>query len=345
MFKRYSVGFGFFESAGRWGLTAVSSLLAMLFWISGAIAAEVVLVHDISSPHPRLKYFDELVADVARRTGDVLKVTINPGGKILYNGKASLDAVLTKKAPVALINSAHLESINPRIGLINQPFAISDEIMLKPTVAEGMIKLMQSYVEPKGLQIMGLMRGADTLFILKKHKVRKPEDLKGLKIRVAGSGVFQDMVNSFGAEPLVIPFTEITAAMEKGTVQGVLTSPGGWVTQFGLSAPHGTLVPGLIFMTYSLVADKAWLEGLPTEQRQALLAAARTCVTEKWQNMQRDDEEIISKFVAQGADYWAVPPDQLQPWKKRVEGMKNKFSKDYPDVMQQYHAILQSVGR
>lgn len=345
MFKRYSVGFGFFESAGRWGLTAVASLLAMLFWVSGAIAAEAVLVHDISSPHPRLKYFDEMVADAAKRTSGALKVTINPGGKILYPGKASLEAVLTKRVPLALINSAHLESINPRIGLINQPFTISDEIMVKPAVAEGMIKLMQSYVEPKGLQIIGLMRGADTLFILKKHKVRKPEDLKGLKIRVAGSGVFQDMVNSFGAEPLVIPFIEITAAMEKGTVQGVLTSPGGWVTQFGLSAPHGTLAPGLMFMTYSLVADKAWLEGLPTEQRQALLTATQTCVTDKWQNMQRDDEEIISKFVAQGADYWAVPPDQLQPWKKRVEGMKNKFAKDYPDVMQQYRAILQSVGR
>ncbi len=330
--------------AARWAVIGIAAI-SLLPWATGAKAGEALLVHDISAPHPRLKYFDAMVAETANRSAGALRIAINPGGKILYPGKASLEAVRSGKAPLALINSAHLESVNPRIGFINQPFAISDEIMVKPGVAAGMIRLMNSYVESSGLQVLGLMRGADTIFIFKKHQIRRPEDLKGLKVRIAGPGVFQEMVRSFEAQPLVIPFIEIKAAMERGTVDGVLTSPGGWTTQFGLTAPNGTLAPGLIFMTYALVADKAWLARLPEGQKWAALDAARMQVTEKWADMQRDDSQLADALVKQGANFWVVPADQLAPWKARVEGMTKKFADSYPEVIQQYRAVLQSSGQ
>ena len=348
MATKSSIAVGFLALVwGRsfgWGGIA-GWVIPLILGVTGALAAEAVMVHDISAPHPRLRYFEEMTAEVAKRSGGALTVTINPGGKILYPGRASLDAVRSGKAHLALINTAHLESIDPRIGLVNQPFTLSDEIMSKPGVTEGVIQLIQSHVEPSKLQVLGLMRGADTLFIFKKIQVRRPEDLKGVKIRVAGPGVFQELVRSLDAEPLVIPFIEISSALEQGAVEGILTSPGGWVTQFGLTAPNGSLVPGLIFMTYSLIADKPWLDGLPAVQRQALVSAARANVTEKWRDMERDDREIISKFVAQGASYWSVPAAEMAPWKERVEGMRRTFAGTYPEVVRKYDAILRSGGR
>jgi TRAP-type C4-dicarboxylate transport system substrate-binding protein len=330
---------------GRRGTPGAAMLLLLILWATASFASEAVLVHDISAPHPRLKYFEAMAADVAKRSGGAQTVAINPGGKILYPAKASLDAVMSGKAHLALINTSHLETIDPRIGLINQPFTISDEIMGRQGVAEGVIDFIQGYLQPRNLKILGLMRGADTLFIFKKLQVRRPEDLKGAKIRVAGPGVFQEMVRSFAAEPLVIPFIEISSAMERGTVDGVLTSPGGWFTQFGLKAPNGSLVPGLIFMTYSVVADKAWLDRLPAGQRESLIQSVRAGVTEKWGEMERDDREIISTFVAQGASFWSAPAAEMAPWKERVAGMRRAFAETYPDVVRKFDATLQSSGR
>ena len=98
-------------------------------------------------------------------------------------------------------------------------------------------------------------------------------------------------------------------------------------------------------MTYSLIADKPWLDGLPAVQRQALVSAARANVTEKWRDMERDDREIISKFVAQGASFWSVPAAEMAPWKERVEGMRRAFAGTYPEVVRKYDAILRSEGR
>jgi hypothetical protein len=62
----------------------------------GAVAGEVVLVHDIAPPHPRYTQLAQMQAEVARRTHGMLTIAINPGGKALYPGQASLDAAQNK---------------------------------------------------------------------------------------------------------------------------------------------------------------------------------------------------------------------------------------------------------
>ena len=190
-----------------------------------------------------------------------------------------------------------------------------------------------------------MMRGADTIFVFKKHQVRKPEDLKGMKIRVAGPGVYQEIVRSLGAEPTVIPAIEMGSALERGVIEGMITSPGGWGKNVQ-DAPLGSLVPGLIFYTYFMIADKSWLGGLPAEQRQALIDAARTMRDREMAGHATGRFQLISTLVAKrGASFWSVPANELAPWKERVEGVTRKFANAYPEVIQQYRAIVPSGDR
>ena len=346
MRRRLSEAFTFlsvrFGKSSRWAKVVFVGLViaALLTAATVVMAAEAILVHDIAPPHPRYRHFYAMVAEVASRTSGMLTIAINPGGKVLYPGQASLDAVRSGKVPLTFVNSAFLQSINPSLGFLNLPFTINDETMMKPGVPERVIRLVQTYLEPKGLQVLGMMRGADTIFVFKKHQVRRPEDLKGLKIRVAGPGIYQEIVRSFDAEPSVIPAIEMGSALERGLIEGMITSPGGWGKNV-LDAPNGSLVPGLIFYTYFFIADGAWLNGLPPEQREALIASARNHVTDKWRDMREDDSQLISTLVARGATFWSVPADDLEPWQKRVEAVTRKFENTYPEVMQAYRKIAQ----
>lgn len=326
-----------------WSITVTLAVVAMTLIPAGAMTTEAVLVHDIAAPHPRYKNFYKMATEVVERTNGLLTILINPGGKILYPGQASLDAVRSGEAPLAFVNSAFLQSIHPSLGFLNLPFSLNDDT-IKTDAAEALIHLMQTYVEPSGLEVMGVMRGADTIFVSKKNlQVRRPEDLKGIKIRVAGPGIYQETVRSLGAEPIVIPAIEMRSALAGGVIEGMITSPGGWNKNIE-DAPHGTLVPGLIFYTYFLMADQSWLGRLPAEQRQALIDAARLCVTGKWRDMQQDDRQLISALVARkGASFRSLPLPEVPPWKERVEGVTRKFAQSYPEVMRQYRAIL-SLG-
>src|SRR5882672_1905711 len=298
---------------------------AALAFAGGAMAAEAVLVHDIAPPHPRYSQLTQMAAEVARRTQGTLTIAINPGGKVLYPGQASLDAVRNKTVPLTFVNSAFLQSIDPDLGFLNLPFAVTDQLMAKPGVAEGVLALVRSYVEPRGLKVFAIMRGADTIVIFKNRQVRVPEDMKGLKIRVAGLGVYQDIVRSLGAEPVVFPAIEMGAALARGAMDGIITSPGGWGKNVA-DAPSASLVPGLLFYTYFLIADEAWFDALPAGEQKALTESARVSVTEKWSEMQADDARLVAELVSRGATYTVVPGDAVTAWRERTEGVAREFA-------------------
>jgi len=312
---------------------------AALVSAGGALAAEAVLVHDIAPPHPRYTQLTQMAAEVAKHTQGTLTIAINPGGKVLYPGQASLDAVRNKTVPLTFVNSAFLQSIDPDLGFLNLPFTITDQLMAKPGVAEGVLGLVRSYVEPRGLKVFAVMRGADTIVIFKNRQVRTPDDMKGLRIRVAGPGVYQDIVRSLGAAPVVFPAIEMGAALARGAMDGIITSPGGWGKNVQ-DAPSASLVPGLLFYTYFLIADKAWFDALPATEQKALAESARASVTEKWSEMQADDARLVAELVSRGAMYTVVPGDAVVAWRERTGGVTRDFAAAHPEVMRRFRAIV-----
>ena len=300
------------------------------------MAAEAVLVHDIAPPHPRYAQLARMQAEVARRTQGMLTIAINPGGKVLYPGQASLDAVRNKSVPLTFVNSAFLQSIDPDLGVLNLPFTVTDELVAKRG-AQGLVDLVSGYVEPRGLVALGVMRGADTILIFKSRQVSTPDEMKGLKIRVAGPGVYGEIVKSLGATPVVFPAIEMGSALARGAMDGIITSPGGWGKNVK-DAPVASLVPGLLFYTYFLIADKAWYEALPAVERKALADSARLAVTEKWEEMRQDDARLVAELVAAGgAKYATVPSEE---WRQRTASVVRDFAAHHPEAMPRLRAVL-----
>ncbi len=316
-----------------------------LAWVTGlsfllagpAHSLDVSLINDVPDGHPRLKYALQIETDVAKASGGAVTLTTNRK----VPGKAGLTALLQDKAQIATVNSAHLEAVDPRIGFVNLPFGLSDKaIMTRAGTLDRIIALMQKQLDPSGLVILGVMRGADNLFVLKDRVVRKPDDLKGVRLRVVGEGTYEQIVKSLGAEPVAMPITAFKAAMAEGKVQGTGTSPGGWISQLGLSAPNGSQVPGLMLLTYTYVAKKSWLNTLTPDQRAIVTKAVRDNSTLKWSAMYDDDKAAIDAFVKQGATCAVVPENEIPVWREKVAPVSADFEKKYPDVIKAARDIL-----
>ena len=316
--------------------TLVMTLLIFGAFPAQARALDVILINDVPDGHPRLKYALQIEADVAKASGGAIRVITNRS----IQGKAGLDAFLADKAQIATLNTAHLEAVDPRIGFVNLPFGMSDAAMERPGALDRTIALMQKQLDAKGLVILGVMRGADNLFVFKNRKVRKPSDLAGVRLRVTGEGVYERIMQSLGAQPVPMAIGQIKAAIAEGKVEGTSTSPGGWVSQLGMSAPIGSQVPGLMMLTYTYVAKKTWLDSLTAEQRKILEKAVRDNSTLQWRAMYDDDKAVIDAFVKQGGTYVVVPESELAPWREKVGPVSAEFEKSYPDVMKAARDIL-----
>lgn len=306
-----------------------------------ASAEELRLVFDIPTNHPRVPYFTAMAEKVASETGGRLTLKANPGGKI-YPGFASLEAVKSGEADLTFVNASNLERLDPRFGFINLPFTLDDASMTREKTRNGIVALLDELAQKQDLRVIGLMRGADQLFIFRDKAVNAPSDLSGLKVRVAGPGIYENIMRRLSAEPVVLPIPQMKPAYERGALDGVFTSPGAWTSQLGMAAPMATHAPGLMMITYVLVARKDVLDRLPAAERGVLLAAGREHITDAWDRMDADDRAILKDMAGKGAKIVTV--GDLTPWRDAVAPISAGFAEGYPEVWTKVKRQLDERG-
>jgi TRAP-type C4-dicarboxylate transport system substrate-binding protein len=322
------------------GRRAAGVLLAGLLVTTGAACAAepppppdaepraVAFVHDIPGTHPRIPYLEAFARDIGAASERTLAVRINTQGETLA-GRASLDAVRSGAAHIAAVNMAHLEALEPQAGFMNLPFGLNDTTMADASNRAAVTEILAAALRPHGVELLGIMRGADQLFAFPRDDVHVLEDLAGRRIRVAGGGIYEQVLRDLGAEPVAIPIPQIRDAMSRGEVDGVFTSPGGWTSEVRGDAPHAVQVPGLMLITYGVVADAAWLASLTAAERDAVVTAG-SVVTAGWAAMQRDDEMVVAAATADGSTYRVLSEAETVRWADAVADVRAGFLAGQP---------------
>jgi len=99
-----------------------------------------------------------MAAEVAKRTQGTLTIAINPGGKVLYPGRRRSTRCATR--PCARLYQQRVLAVDRSgPGFSHLPFTITDALMAKPGVADGVLALVRGYVEPRGLKYSPLCAG------------------------------------------------------------------------------------------------------------------------------------------------------------------------------------------
>ena len=81
-------------------------------------------------------------------------------------------------------------------------------------------QMMIDAIESKGVKIIGWAENGYRELTTNKGPITKPDDLKGLKIRVVGSPIFIETFRALGANPVNMNWTEATAGFQQGVVDG-----------------------------------------------------------------------------------------------------------------------------
>lgn len=314
--------------AKRLALGAVISISAG--W--SATAEDLVLPSEVAASHWKTDYQNEFAEMVAERTGGEISVKVFPAGQ-LYNEQDALAALGTGAVHMVWPVSVRMESIAEETGIINLPFAVSDEQMSNNCFAGGLSDLMSSYVEPRGLAILGLLRTSDLFFIFKDREVQKMEDLKGAKVRVTGGRVFLDTMNRLGISPVSMAASEMSTAMSQGAIDGVFSSPAGWAEMIGITGKYGWYVPGFQLSMYAVVVDKAWFEGLSSEHREAISGSISEISERQWVDAKAADEELVEGMVDQGAVFHVAEDGEMERWRELAEESSASFTQAHADVV------------
>lgn len=323
--------------------TVFASAVLSTFAIGGALAGELVLPSEVAATHWKTDYQNEFAQKVGERTGGAIEVKVFPAGQ-LYNEQDALAALGTGAVHMVWPVSVRLESIEPATGVVNLPFALSDEMMLNSCFKSGLTPLLSGYVDKRNLKVLGFLRTADLMFIFKDREVSKMEDLRNTKVRVTGGRVFLDTMDSLGISPVSMAASEMSTALSQGAIDGVFTSPAGWANMIGISGNYAWYVPGFSVSTYAVVVDKGWFEGLPADQQAVISETIDEIAARQWAEAKAADDKLVEQMKGEGAVVHVAEGEELKRWRALADEKAGSFTEAHGDIVKALAELEASCG-
>jgi C4-dicarboxylate-binding protein DctP len=161
---------------------------------------------------------------------------------------------------------------------------------------------------------------------------------------VTGGKVFLDTMRSLNMSPVSMAASEMSTALSQGAIDGIFTSPAGWAEMVGMTAKYAWYVPGMSVATYAVIVDKAWLDGLPPEQRKAVTDSIADIAQRQWAEAIEADKKLVQKMTAQGAVFRTADAAEIKRWRERAAPGNKLFTDKHPDVAQKLAGIESKCG-
>ncbi|MDD7306461.1 MAG: TRAP transporter substrate-binding protein [Peptoniphilaceae bacterium] len=220
-----------------------------------------------------------------------------------------------------------------KLNLFGLPYLFSSrEHLWKVLDSDIGTELMNDMVESNlGMRGLCYLEEGSRHFFVANKKIEKPEDLKGLKLRVSETSILLDTVKALGASPTPLSFGELYTSLQTGVVDGAEQPITGYYSNsFYEVAPNfvldsHTYSPGML-----VISDRTWNK-LDSKDQKILLAAGKEL--EKYNKKFTDKEEknLLDKLKNKGID--VVKPDDLSEWQAKVEPIYEKYGSDYKKLI------------
>jgi tripartite ATP-independent transporter DctP family solute receptor len=176
--------------------------------------------------HPFNEFLRVMQEVLDRETGGKIKLKIYPGGSLSNNNSEMLTMIKGGLLDMALIDTSPLSSYEPLISIFGLPYIFRDSAHIEEVLSGEVSHIFQAKLENKGFTILAWLTGRDFRSVLNSVRpIYKPEDLKGLKIRVTEDPVFVDTFKAFGAIPVPTSWGELHTALQTKTVDAIENDP------------------------------------------------------------------------------------------------------------------------
>ncbi|MHB9092721.1 MAG: TRAP transporter substrate-binding protein, partial [Chloroflexota bacterium] len=202
------------------------------------------------------------------------------------------------------------------------PFIWNDRNQLQKAVRDP--EIYNALYEPaikKGLRALALGYVGTRHLTTKNTPAKKPEELKGLKIRVPEIPVYRDMVAAWGATPTPIPMAEVFPALQSGTVDGQENPFAQILSQKFYEVQKYLILTSHITQTGAIIFTESLYQQQPKEYQKALVDSAQEALDWYLEYLNKDEGSMQEKLKGYGITM--VEPDR-QAFR---DGMKPLYDK------------------
>lgn len=317
MISRRTLSKGMLQGAAIGALLALSTAFAQ---------AQVTLRSTDIHPtdYPTVEAVRFMGKIIEEKTKGKIKINVFHSAQ-LGNEKDTIEQTRFGVIDINRINMAPFNNLIPATNVPSLPFIFRSvahmRTVMDGTIGDGLLKEFEKH----DLVGLAFYDSGSRSFYNSKRPITKPEDMKGMKIRVQQSDMFVALVSALGANATPMAFGEVYSALQTGVIDGAENN---WpsfestkhfeVSKFYSITEH-SLSPEV------LVMSKKSFEKLSKEDQAIVKAAAKESVAkmrELWDAREKSSE---AKVKAGGA---VVNSLEKQPFIDAMKPVYEKFVTD-----------------
>jgi tripartite ATP-independent transporter DctP family solute receptor len=124
-------------------------------------------------------------------------------------------------APEMFLPSTVMSTADEKFGVFEMPYLIVSRAHMKKVADNKQVQTQLFGVLPaKGMRVLGVWENGFRHITNNVRPIVKPDDLKGIKLRVPGGVWRVKMFKAYGANPSPMPLAEVYSALQSGVMDG-----------------------------------------------------------------------------------------------------------------------------
>lgn len=246
------------------------------------------------------------------RSNGTMKMELYPSSQ-LGSKNDLMDQMLAGDAVVTLADGAfYADRGVPDFGIVFAPYLFETWDECWKLTESDWYKEQCRKLEERGLKILASNWIYGERHTLTTKPVKKPEDLKGMKIRVPNNKIQIKGFEVLGAAPVGMALGEVYTSLQQGTIDGLENPlPVLYNGKFHEVAKYLTL-DGHIKNFTTLVCGTEFFNSLTPEQQQILIDTAEEAGVYNNDIVLEVEKETLEKFKAEGVEVIEVSQEEFR---------------------------------
>jgi tripartite ATP-independent transporter DctP family solute receptor len=299
--------------------------LLLLAGAAGAAEKTIRLSHVTAQDSPWDKGARRFAELVAKGTNGRIEVKVFPQSQ-LANGsqKAELEMLqsgvidMTWDSPIILALF-----LDKRFDVFNLPW-LYPSMEVANRVADGpMGDLAMKWLDEKGVVGLGIGVNGYRELTNSKRPIATPDDMKGIKFRVAGSKLYLETFKLLGANAVTMSFGEVFTSLQQGVIDGqenptaIIYSSKLYEVQKYLTMWHYSFDPLI------LCINKKLFDSLSPADQKAIRAAAKEAVAYERAISAEEEKALPEELKKKGMQVNVLTPAQIAVFREKIHPVYN----------------------
>ena len=263
-----------------------------------------------------------------KATGGKVKVNIYAADQLTNGNQSEGIQALMNGDPVQISMHSNLiySAFDPRFNVVSLPFiydSVEDaDAKFDGEAGEKLKEILGEY----GLHCMGIAENGFRELTNSVREVKSVDDMKNLKIRVAGSNLLMECYKRWGADATNLNWSETYTALQQNTVEGQENPlPAIDAASVQEVQPYCSMWDAIYDCLFFCINQKIY-DGLTPEQQAVVDEAGQKAVEYERYINRSGDEEITNRWKDKnGVTFTAKEDMNIESFKEAVDGVDEWF--------------------